>query len=111
MKQTKEHITNECVFNKKNLKSEKHECALKVMSVSCKKWQWIDRKKQYGYVNTRKTKKYVCVRTIGKQPDMEFSQVQPRASDDVGGGIQSTEFNEDENYFTGLKQLSVTCRV
>ena len=51
------------------------------------------------------------MRTIGKQPDMEFSQVQPRASDDVGGGIQSTECNEDENYFTGLKQLSVTCRV
>ena len=49
----------ECVIDKKNLKCREHDCAIKCVNVSSKKWQWIENKKQFGNVS-KKTKKYIC---------------------------------------------------
>ena len=50
LKPTNELETDDCVLNKKQLRCEKHDCVIKVLSVSNQKWQWIEKKKQYGYV-------------------------------------------------------------
>ena len=50
---------DECVIDRKRLRCMKHDCAVKIVNVSAKKWQWIENKKQYGNVY-RKTKKYIC---------------------------------------------------
>ena len=70
--------------------------------------QWLDKKKQYGYV-TKKIKKYVCVQTKGKQPGMEDNQVQPMVSDNVCGGIRTTIFIENENNVTVMRKSDVPC--
>ena len=48
MKWTKELNTKDCVLDKKRLRCVEHHCVLKVMNVSNKKWQWVERKKNSG---------------------------------------------------------------
>ena len=60
--------SNECELDKRLLRCKKHNCRLKVMNVTSKKWQWVEKKRQYGYVS-KKTKKYVCVGLRDMWPD------------------------------------------
>ena len=58
--------TKECIVNKKSLWCTAHDCDVRSMSVTTKKWQWNERKKQYMYVS-RKVNKYVCLYVSGCQ--------------------------------------------
>ena len=74
------------------------------MNVTSKKWQWVERKRQYGYV-TKKIKKYVCVGIREKWPDSWGCQGELMVTDiaDVGAQTTDSKLNEkkldDETYF------------
>ena len=83
------------VMNKKQMRCLKHDCELRSMNVSSKKWQWSDKKQQYGNV-TRKVKKYVCVSVGSYVPVCEVNQVQLKVSKDVGAEKQTKSESEHE---------------
>ena len=90
---------NECDINKKRLWCNNHDCVVKSMDVSSKKWQWNVKKMKYMYVY-RKVKKYVC-------PGMRVSQVQLMVEStlvekqtkpepvNVGGDIENQSYDTD----------------
>ena len=61
-----------------------------------KKWQWVEKKRQYGYVS-RKSKKYVCMWVCGIRPDTGGYQVKPMVATIAEEGTQTTEYSESEN--------------
>ena len=103
---TKEIETNDCVMNKKQLRCEKHDCAIKVLSVSNRKWQWIEKKKQYGYV-TRKSKKYRCMGRSLEKPDKSVNQVQLTVPKNVGMVEQTKEYYEEGTKNSGVRVTSM----
>ena len=42
-----------------------HGCEAKSVKISSKKWRWIERKKEFGYVNVKTTKVICRARTKG----------------------------------------------
>ena len=44
---------------KKILRCNNHDCAVKKVKVTSKKWGWIARLSKYGYINSQATK-YIC---------------------------------------------------
>ena len=96
--------SNECELDKKLLRCKKHNCKLNVMNVTSKKWQWVERKRQYGYV-TKKTKKYVCVGIREKWPDTGGCQGELMVTEITDVGAQTTDNKlderklDDETYF------------
>ena len=50
-----------CIFRRG--KCVTHGCDTKSFKVSVKKWQWIDRRKEYGYVSS-KTTRYICLNMV-----------------------------------------------
>ena len=96
--------SNECELDKKILRCKIHNCKLNVMNVTSKKWQWVERKRQYGYV-TKKTKKYVCVGLRKKWPDTGGCQGELMVTKiaDVGEQTTGSKLKEnrldDETYF------------
>ena len=65
-----------------------HGCDTIATKVSSKKWKWIVKKKEYGFVNS-KTTKYLCKSRIRgcEVPDSATSQADHRlgdVSDEVG---------------------------
>ena len=105
LKQTTSVNTTECVLDKKKLRCLEHECAIKVMNVSSKKWQWIGKKKEFGYV-CKKSKKYICEGMRQKQPVRGSCQVQPMVTENVDTGNQTTVYKEKENDISGLEGTS-----
>lgn len=63
-----------CMKNKDGM-CVTHKCKMKTIHVTSKKWKWINRKKEYGYVST-KVKKDVCMnQNIGRvDPDISTDQ-------------------------------------
>ena len=55
----KKKAVGECVLDKTEKNCIKHECGVRVISVSTKKWRYKPKKKEYGYVNV-KVKKIIC---------------------------------------------------
>ena len=51
-------------MNKKSMRCINHDCDLKSMNVTTKKWQYNEKQKKFMYVS-RKTKKYVCTFVSG----------------------------------------------
>ena len=49
----------ECDINRKTLSCITHSCKVKKTKISSLKWNWIPRKKEYGFV-PRKVTKYIC---------------------------------------------------
>ena len=106
LKPTNELVTDDCVLNKKQLRCEKHDCVIKVLSVSNQKWQWIDKKKLYGYV-TRKSKKYRCVGRSQEQPDKSVHQVQLTVPENVGMEKQTNEYYDGGKEDSGASFTSM----
>ena len=93
--QTKGALSDECVMNKKLMRCLKHDCGLRSMNVSSRRWQWSEKKQQYGNV-TRKVKKYVCVSVGSNVPVYEVNQVQLRVTREDGPGKQTKSESEHE---------------
>ena len=106
--QTKGALSEECVMDKKLMRCLKHDCALRSMNVSSRKWQWSEKKQQYGNV-TKKVKKYVCV-SVGKSvPACDVDQVQLRFSRDDGQGKQTkSELEHELKLGKELKTVTTT---
>ena len=62
-------------------------------------WQWVERKKQFGYV----TKKF---KRNQKQPDIGVCQVQPLVSDRVDNETRTTVYSEERNDISGMVGMS-----
>ena len=56
-----------------------HQCGTKSIKVTNKKWDWIEKKKQFGYTS-KKTTKYICLVRISGQgtPSVDNSGVSMR---------------------------------
>ena len=93
--QTMGALKNDCVMNKKQMRCLKHDCELRSMNVSNRRWQWSEKKQQYGNV-TRKVKKYVCVSVGSNVPVYEVNQVQLRVTREDGPGKQTKSESEHE---------------
>ena len=50
-----------CVFRRGRCVT--HNCDTRSFKVSVKKWQWIDRRKEYGFVSSKVTK-YICLNLV-----------------------------------------------
>ena len=77
--------TDECVLIRKKTWCERHDCQVKRVIVTSKKWQWIKSKNCYGNVSSR-VSKYLCK---SKKSGRAEPQVPPAhlsmANNDYGG--------------------------
>ena len=94
--QTNKLNTNECELDKRLLRCKKHNCKLNVMNVTSKKWQWVERKRQYGYVS-KKTKKYVCVGLREKWPDTGGCQGELMVTEIADVAVRTTDNKLNES--------------
>ena len=53
--------SQECNVNKKSLRCTTHDCDVRSMSVTNKKWQWNERNNQYMYMSKKAGSMYVCM--------------------------------------------------
>ena len=102
--------TKECVVNKKSLRCTAHDCDVRSMSVTTKKWQWNERKKQYMNVS-RKVKKYVCLYVSGcqVQPMLKSVEGLERTMPGVGKQLEVSEVNQHDYDRTEVESLNVFC--
>ena len=94
--QTNKLSTNECELDKRLLRCKKHNCKLNVINVTSKKWQWVERKRQYGYVS-KKTKKYVCVGLRENWPDTGGCQGELMVPEIADVAVRTTDNKLNEN--------------
>ena len=87
-------VYEECDMNKKSMRCINHDCDLKSMNVTTKKWQYNERQKKFMYVS-RKTKKYVCTFVSGcrVQPMVESVEGVKRTMPIKGKQVGISEVN------------------
>ena len=68
---------DKCEINKRKLYCKKHTCEVRSFDVTSKKWQWVEKRKEYAWVS-KKSKKYVCPSVQGGSQDSEKLAGEPR---------------------------------
>lgn len=85
-----------CVLSTDRLTCLKHDCSVKKIRVTSKKWAWVVKRKCYGW-RIQKVERFICVgkRQTNRNPDNccvpGYSESSLGESGDVGRGGDETE--------------------
>ena len=96
-------IDDECEFANRKTWCTKHNCQVNKMTITSKKWQWIQSKKCYGNVSS-KVSKYLC-------KDKKTGRVVPKISpacSNLASNTQGANNTEGKGSSCDVRQVAVS---